>query len=304
MNEPGVGASLPDSEWARPVLLQQAREQAGLHIAALAAALKVPVRKLEALEAGRYDELPDLTFARALASSACRHLRVDPGPVLAQIPQGRRPALGEMSESLNTPFRPAQEPSGASAQLRPARRVWWVAGLLLVAAVALYFWPGATDFLRQAQTPVQSAPTPPLAPAIEAPLSAPALEQDKPATEQALPLLLPDTSGEASSPVPPVPVEAAGTATGPVAAATLSAPDASKLLVIRAQSETWVEVVNGSGSVVIQRVLRAGDSIEFSAAPPYRVVVGRADVVEVFVRGRPFDVMPHARNSVARFEVR
>ena len=56
----------------RPVLLREAREAAGLHIAALAAALKVPVKKLEALEAGRYDELPDLTFARALASSACQ----------------------------------------------------------------------------------------------------------------------------------------------------------------------------------------------------------------------------------------
>ena len=63
---------------SRPVLLRAAREAAGLHIAALAAALKVPVRKLEALEAGRYGELPDLTFARALASSACRHLKVDP----------------------------------------------------------------------------------------------------------------------------------------------------------------------------------------------------------------------------------
>ena len=71
---------------SRPVLLRAAREAAGLHIAALAAALKVPVRKLEALEAGRYEELPDLTFARALASSACRHLKIDPAPVLEQIP--------------------------------------------------------------------------------------------------------------------------------------------------------------------------------------------------------------------------
>lgn len=304
MNEPGVGASLPDSEWARPVLLQQAREQAGLHIAALAAALKVPVRKLEALEAGRYDELPDLTFARALASSACRHLRVDPGPVLAQIPQGRRPALGDLSESLNTPFRPAQEPSGASAQQGPARRVWWVAALLLVAALALYFWPGATDFMRQVQTtPAQSAPTPPLAPANEEPPSAPSQEEGKPATGQALPLLQPDPPVEPAAPVTASDQAAVGAASA-VAAATPAAPDASKLLFIRAQSETWVEVVNGSGSVVIQRVLRAGDSVEFTSAPPYRVVVGRADVVEVFVRGRPFDVMPHARNSVARFEVR
>ena len=84
-------ASLPE----RPVRLREAREAAGLHIAAMAAALKVPVRKLEALEAGRYDELPDLTFARALASSACRQLKIDPAPVLEQIPQNPAPALGD-----------------------------------------------------------------------------------------------------------------------------------------------------------------------------------------------------------------
>ena len=57
-------------------LLRQAREQAGVHVAALAVALKVPVRQLEALEQGRFDLLPDHTFARALAASVCRALVV------------------------------------------------------------------------------------------------------------------------------------------------------------------------------------------------------------------------------------
>ena len=50
-------------------LLRQAREAAGLHVAALAVSLKVPVKKLEALESDRLDLLPDAVFARALASS-------------------------------------------------------------------------------------------------------------------------------------------------------------------------------------------------------------------------------------------
>lgn len=300
MNEPGASVSLPDSEWSRPVLLQQAREQAGLHIAALAAALKVPVRKLEALEAGRYDELPDLTFARALASSACRHLRVDPAPVLAQIPQGRRPVLGGASDALNTPFRPSLEASVSSVQAGPARRVWWVAGVLLLAAVALYFWPGAAELMNTSPTPSEPVPAPVL-PSAEGAPAQPAPVDITPPAEPALPLLLPDTSGTSSAPATaPLPESAPPV----VEASAQAALDGSKLLVIRAQGETWVEVINGSGGVAVQRVLRAGDSIDFSAAPPYRVVVGRADAVEVFVRGRPFDVLPHARNSVARFEVR
>ena len=46
-------------------MLRAARQQQGLHIAALAAAIKVTPAKLEALEAGRIEALPDATFARA-----------------------------------------------------------------------------------------------------------------------------------------------------------------------------------------------------------------------------------------------
>ena len=53
-------------------LLRTAREREGLHIAALAVSMKVPVKKLEALEADRLDLLPDAVFVRALAASVCR----------------------------------------------------------------------------------------------------------------------------------------------------------------------------------------------------------------------------------------
>ena len=43
-------------------LLRQAREAAGLSIATLAVLLKVPVKKLEALEADHFDLLPDAVF--------------------------------------------------------------------------------------------------------------------------------------------------------------------------------------------------------------------------------------------------
>ncbi len=55
-------------------LLREAREKQGLHIAALAAAIKVAPRKLELLEADRFDELPDATFTSALAQTVCRAL--------------------------------------------------------------------------------------------------------------------------------------------------------------------------------------------------------------------------------------
>ena len=50
-------------------MLRSARESRGMQIAALAVLLKVPVKKLEALESNRFDLLPDAVFVRALAAS-------------------------------------------------------------------------------------------------------------------------------------------------------------------------------------------------------------------------------------------
>ena len=80
-------------------LLRQARQAQGLHIAALAAAIKVTPRKLELLEADRLDELPDATFTRALAQTVCRTLKIDAAPVLALLPPPKGHRLGGTKSS-------------------------------------------------------------------------------------------------------------------------------------------------------------------------------------------------------------
>ena len=45
-----IGGAVPASTLTAGALLRQAREASGLHIAALAVTMKVPVKKLEALE--------------------------------------------------------------------------------------------------------------------------------------------------------------------------------------------------------------------------------------------------------------
>ena len=99
-------------------LLRRAREAAGLHVAALAVALKVPVKKLEALEADRWDLLPDAVFVRALASSVCRSLKINPVPVLDRLPQQARPRLDAEERGINTPFRASGYGSAGTVSLR------------------------------------------------------------------------------------------------------------------------------------------------------------------------------------------
>lgn len=296
------GNGLSGEPVSRPIRLKEAREAAGLHIAALAAALKVPVKKLEALEAGRYSELPDLTFARALASSACRQLKVDPAPILQQIPLGSSPKLGDHGQALNAPFN-----SGRDEE--PINPLNWLSRPALLAAIALLLGALVIVFLPRAESPpvVASVAEPVMAEpvvvvepvAAQEPAGAALQEGVLPvSTDQALPALAPANTDPAAVPT--------DTAALPVAtpAAPVAVPGAGSLLSIAATGESWVEVVNGSGAVVAQRLLQAGDVIDFSAAPPYTVVLGKADAAQVSVRGKPFDTTPFARSNVARFEVK
>jgi cytoskeleton protein RodZ len=295
-------------EVSRPVLLRAAREAAGLHIAAMAAALKVPVRKLEALEAGRYNELPDMTFARALASSACRHLKVDPAPILQQIPIGVAPELGGSRQAINAPFKPASDPAPVNLLSWLSRPAMLAAIVLLLGALVIVFLPRAQEPQAVSAgdtviTPVEpvaavepgSAPVPVDAAGVASTPSVPMVVTPVAPTPEAAPVL---TAPPATT--PNAAVTPASTPT-PVSTPT---PTPGSLLTIAATGESWVEVTNGTGSVVVQRMLKPGDSVDFSTSPPYTVVLGRAESAQVTVRGRPFDVNAIARNNVARFEVK
>jgi cytoskeleton protein RodZ len=124
-------------------MLRAAREQRGVHIAALAASIKVPQRKLEALEADRYEELLDVTFTRALAQSVCRTLKIDMQPVLDRLPQDATTPtrLARVEGSLNTPFRerPGREEVADGGWLK--RPAFWGTALVLLAAALLALSP-------------------------------------------------------------------------------------------------------------------------------------------------------------------
>lgn len=271
-------------------LLRRAREASGLHVAALAVALKVPVRKLEALEDDRFEDLGDAVFIRALASSVCRTLKVDAQPVLDRLPQTAAPRLIKDSDGLNAPFRaPGDGP--APSWMDAVRQPVPLTVLALVAgAVVIYFMPAThveekTAAVAPAPVAFVPAPTMPAAPAAAAvttPVPAPA----------------PDVGvAKAAAPV------ALQTAAAAPAAASAPAP-ASGIVVLHTRGESWVEVVDAKGAVALRKIMAAGESAGATGALPLVVTIGRADSTEVEVRGKKFDLRPVSKDNVARFEVK
>ena len=294
-------------------LIRQAREAAGLHIAALAVALKVPVKKLEALEADRLDLLPDAVFVRALAASVCRTLKIDAVQVLALLPQTGKPSLGQQSAPINAPFRSPGDGPGPSLLAQISRPAVLAGLLLLLGALVLIFLPA----IQQPGTATQPATPSPAVADAPAALSGVAmaktelLELDKPTvTDSAAP---PATSAGTTPAAPLVasqpsavasPAVAVSVASAVPAAAMAVSPAAAGIIVFKAKGESWVEVTDARGTVVLRRTLAAGEEAGVSGVLPLAAVVGRVDATQVEVRGKSFDLAAVSKDNVARFEVK
>lgn len=273
-------------------MLRAARERQGMHLAALAAQLKVTPRKLEALEGDRLDELPDAAFARALAMSVCRSLKIDSEPVLERLPQARIAALSRAGGGLNEPYREriGQPDSGDAGRRR--HPLLWAAVILVVLAVALALLPPGW---WTGWWPLGSAAT--ALPAGEAAPAAPA------------------PSAAASAAAAPSPVEAASVAdaaSAPAVEIVQAAPDAvgvdtetpGGIAVLRASEASWVEVVDGDGQVIVQRTLQPGESVGLNGRLPLKLKIGNAAATRLSFHGQPVDLAASTRDNVARLELK
>ncbi|MBK6009104.1 helix-turn-helix domain-containing protein [Ramlibacter ginsenosidimutans] len=304
-------------------LLRQAREQAGLHVATLAANLKVPVRKLEALEDDQYDQLGDAVFVRALASSICRTLKVDPQPVLQRLPQTASPRLAPEGERINAPFRaPSDGPSpGLLDQL--SRPVVLTVMVLLLGALVIVFLPLAQrgyEAVRQAAGPEPASPPAVETPVAEAPQPLEPASGAEPAAQlsAAAPVGVAPAAPAATS-IATAARPAASADSSAVAAARLAASEpaaaspqqaasgsvaARGIVTFRTSGPSWVQVTDATGATVLRKLMQAGESAGASGTPPLSVTIGSVAATEVQVRGQPYNLAPVARDNVARFEVK
>jgi cytoskeleton protein RodZ len=302
--------SLTSPDAAAPMfggaLLKAARESQSMPIAALALALKVPVKKLEALEGDRFDLLPDIVFVRALAASICRSLKIDPAPILASLPNVAGVHLNSKAPAMSVPFRVSRDQIGASFRDQLSKPLIFVVLLLLLGGGVLVFAPlpqlaklSGYSFPDAPVDSMQTAPTP--------------------AVAADAPLVLADTSTMiVDTPIPrenlltgisqvPVRTEIFSSSAVPSMSAlgvSAASSGASSLVVFTARGASWVEVIDSTASVKLRKTLADGDVVSATGVAPLSVVVGRAAVVDVQWRNKPVDLMPFARENVARFEVK
>jgi len=276
-------------------LLREARAASGMHIGTLSLALKVPVKKLEAIEADDWLQLPDAVFVRALATSMCRQIKTDSAPILALLPHSK--SFEGIDVGAQIPIVPSFHSATDSAwqrlNLRLSMPMILGAAVLLLAALLLIFLP---DFVKQ-----QGSKNTEVLEKIE-PIAAPVLVPVAPPVPEPAPTVVAAPTPVAAAVPAPVTAPSSPVVVAPAVAAL---PAGTPILRLAAKGEVWVQVKDSKGAVLIQRNLQAKEVVNVSGAPPLAVVLGRVNEIEsVQVRGKPFSLVGMSPDNVARFEVK
>jgi len=289
---------MPEGAAAAGAMLRAGREAAGLTVAAVAQQLKLAPRQVAALEDGDFAKLPGRTFVRGFMRNYARLLRLDPDAVLAALPDSAAPAANEHPSLAPTPRPMGELPADAHTRPSPAR---WAIPLALVAVVTVAaVYEMARPPAEPSRPVVNDKPAPPIAQAAPAADTASGTAPGNTSTSLPNPLAGTDDKADAR-PDGAITKAAAGDA----APALATAPEAATApVVLTFQDTSWVEVRDGTGTLILSVTGNAGSTQEINGRAPFDIVLGNAAAVSVTWLGKSFDTAPFTRQNVAKFTLR
>ncbi len=96
------------------------------------------------------------------------------------------------------------------------------------------------------------------------------------------------------SPTPLLPLDLNGEA---------AEPDQTLELTLRLLEDTWVEITAADGQRLEYDLLRAGRQLSYRGLPPYKILLGRANSVELLLAGELIEYEGHDRGEVVQLQL-
>jgi cytoskeleton protein RodZ len=248
-------------------VLKRKRLDRGFDLVDVARETRIPLRHLNALEAGDFSNLPALAYSTGFVRTYARYLGLDPDATARQFKMETPQVDALQSVAL---------PEIDSESRLPSRKVILgsLAGLATLIGVAVAYSafksddpvePAAVETAAVQAPPVLS-PTaaPPVAETIAPPPAAvdPAAAPIVPANPQPIIPALPTANGPALPGVPPVG------------------------LVLRAKEDSWIKVSDGGPVSLKIGILKAGETYSVPQVPNLRLQTGNAGGLEVIYNGK------------------
>jgi len=75
------------------------------------------------------------------------------------------------------------------------------------------------------------------------------------------------------------------------------------VLAVRTSAESWVEVQDSRGQMLLSRTVQPGETVGLNGAMPLRLTIGNAAVTQLTFRGRAVDLAASTRDNVARLQL-
>jgi cytoskeleton protein RodZ len=301
-----------------PAALKRLREDKGWTLEAAHQQLRLHIKQIEALEAGQWDKLPGMAFVRASLRSYGKALQADVGPLLESLSDHKEPEL-RSATSLDRPMT-GQSMLGFGNGGSGYRWAWVLLGVLGLAALALYFAPGQgigerSSWLQQRKD--TTVVTPPVAGQAGAkPEVSPPSQGSEPAASgtstSAVPLNLPAQSSQDTSssppPAPGVPLPASDAPSlapvAPTQAASGSAAAGASVLTLNFNIDSWVEIKQADGKVLLYGIQKANTTANLDAAGEVQLTIGNAAKVELQYQGKPVALSPAPGSGIARITLK
>ena len=286
--------------------LRQQRERRQVSLQDIAAATKIQLKFLEALENDAYDQLPAAPFVVGFLRAYAQCIALDPDMILTAYRSLQpTPETGENGHAA------AEVP----VPVAPRRSYRRLAALMLVLALGLGL--GLYEFRRERQTPspVASlpAPLPPAKESVPKPVasSAPGAAQTAPPVAAPTPTP-PPVAGSTAVPhdVAPPPagtpvadaVQTVSTPVSPPPPQPDAGPPADKtaplILQAKALEDTWLRV-EIDGQKQRSLLLGSGKSVQWEAQERFRLTIGNARGTHLALNGRDIS-LPSSRSNVIR----
>ena len=319
--EPDAGNAEANTRMTLGQTLAAERERQGLSRADAAQRLHMSAWQVEALETGNFTRLPKGTFLRGFVRNYAKVLGLAPESVIPLLsedaPPGGRPGIVVPTQNIR--FDPLHE--RLQSPYVKAATISFV--VVAVALAAMYWWifirpappAGIMHKSQPATPPVAAIPVPETAPAVApsfpAPPPAPAV-----AAAPAKPAPAPTKAAAAEKVAAPEKVAAADKAAAPektapadkngptdAAGAPLVVGDGPGKLKFRFHGNSWVEIRDARGKIILSKLNPAGSEARIAGQPPFSVIVGNAPEVELFYNDREVDLDAYTKVAVARLTV-
>jgi cytoskeleton protein RodZ len=290
--------------------LRKARELQGLSISDVSGQIKFAPRKIEALEADDFNNLPEMAFVRGFVRSYAKLLQLDAQQLLDLLP--------DQDASIDIP-EPVQVLNPGVYTFQRQNLIWLGAAVLLgVLAVGFAMWhlkpdPATNEVSREVahvqpnSTQITNPDDHPAA-STTAASSVTAVAQLAVAPTPVVAMPMPIKV--VPPPVTPIPPVVMTTPTKIVAQeikVTVQPVPTSQAASLRMvfEGDSWVEVRDKQGKILSQQLNVRGSILQLSGNAPFALTIGRAASVKLYFRDKPVDLTTYTQNSrsVARLKL-